>query len=600
MPFFPMTVPPGVVKTDSPYAATGRWIDADKVRFNRGYVEKIGGFQKLVEDQFTGYARGAKAWASYDGTQLITFGTAEQFLVVRNGQMTVITPYRVKNISLTDPFTTTNGSAQVRVDDVAHGITAVGTTVTFSGASAVGGLTMNGDFEVSSIFSDDVFFITAGSNASSGATGGGSVTASYFINIGLVDPEYQTGWGIGLFGYGYFGTDVSIALGLLTEPMFWTLDNYGEDLIVCPLDGSLYHYDSSVGAVRPERITNAPEQVRAVFVTPERYIFALGCTTIAGAFDKMTVRWPDIEDFTDWTPTSTNTSNERKLQGGSRLVNGTAFSQGLSLVWSDASLFAFQFTGTSVIYDSKKIADECGLIGPHAFCKTDNMIFWMSNKSFHAYNGMVQSIPNSSDILDWVFDNLNDVHAIKSYAIYNKQYNEVWFFFPTVGTEPDKYVAVNLDDFSWTNGTMDRTAAAKFSVGESRPVMFGTDGYVWIHDVSESSNDGNNAMEAYVELAPFDIEGGNTTIDIFGFVPDFQRQDGDISLYIYGKDHPRDDVVMAETLTIGETDKIVDTRIAGRQVGLKMTSDTLGGDFRLGKFGLEISGAGKKRNSTGT
>lgn len=598
MSFFPVAVAPGVVKADSPYAATGRWIDAEKMRFNRGYPEKIGGFQKLIEGQFEGYARGAKAWAAYDGTQLICFGTATDFITVRNGTMSTITPFRVAGISLTNPFVTTSGSASVRVNDIAHGITSIGTKVLFSGASAVGGITINGEYLVASIISDDAYTITAASNASSSATGGGSVTASYYINVGLVDPEYLTGWGIGLFGYGYFGTDVSIALGLLSEPMVWGMDNYGEDLILCPLDGTLFHYDVSLGAVQPAVITNAPTQVRSVFVTPERYIFALGCTTLAGGYDKMTVRWPDIEDYTDWTPTSVNTSNERKLQGGSRLVNGTSYSQGISLVWSDSSMFIFQYTGADSIYDSRKIADECGLIGPHAFCKTDSMVFWMSNKDFHVYNGAMQSIPNSTDIGDWVFSNINDVHAIKSFALFNKQYNEVWFFFPTTGTEPDTYVAVNLDDFSWVNGTVDRTAAAKFSVGEGRPVLFGTDGYVWVHEVEDSANDGNNAMEAYIELAPFDFDNGNQLVDVFGFIPDLQRQTGDLSLYIYGKDHPRDDVVMSETVTILATDKIIDLRIAGRQIGMKITSNEMGGDFRLGKIGLEVSGAGKKRNSS--
>jgi len=597
MPFFPMTVPPGVVKADSPYAASGRWIDADKVRFNGGYPEKIGGFQRLIEDEYEGYARGVKAWTSFDGTQIICFGTATDLHLIRNGSLTSITPFRVVEDTLTDPFETTSGSPIVTVNDTAHGITSVGTKVLFDGATAVGGLTIDGEYLVASIVGDDEYTITAGSNASSTATGGGSVTVSYYVNVGLVDPEYLTGWGVGLYGYGYYGMDVSLGLGAVTEPMIWSLDFYGEDLMLCPSDGTIFHYDASAGAVRPERVSGAPEQVRSLFVTQERYIFALGCTTLAGAYDKMTVRWPDIEDFTDWTPSSTNTANERKLQGGTKLIAGTSFSLGASLVWSDAKLFMFQFTGSSAVYDSRAAGDECGLIGPHAFCKTDSAVFWMSNRNFHLFNGTVQTIPNSSDILDWVFDNIDIVQAVKSFAIFNSKYNEVWFFFPTGGSEPDTYVAVNLNDFSWVNGTMDRTAGTKFAFGETRPVMLGQ-GRVWVHDVAEVSNDDSSAMSAHIELAPFDLEGGNQPVDIFGFVPDFERQSGDLSLYIYGKDHPRDEVVMSETITISETDKLVEPRVAGRQVGLKITSNTLGGDFRLGKFGLEVSAAGKKRNSS--
>lgn len=600
MPFISVPLPPGVVKTNSRYAAAGRWVDADKVRFQGGFAEKVGGTLKFVDDAFTGYVRGAHAWTTYDGFQCVCFGTAENFYIVRSGGLSNITPLRVSERPLTDPFSTTNGSPIVTVTDTDHGITSAGTRVLFENASAVGGLTIDGEYTVTEVVDEDFFTITAGGNASSTATGGGSVLASYYFNIGLVDPDWLTGWGVGLWGHGYWGVDVSIAYGIMIEPMIWSIDNYGEDLVLNPLDGPLYYYDSSNGITTPQPIANSPDQMRSTFVTPERYIFALGCTNLAGVYDKMTIRWPDVLDITIWTPASTNTANERKLQGGSRLVAGCAFQLGLSLIWSDSSLFAFQFTGSALIYDSRKVADECGLIGPRAFCKTDTAVFWMSPKNFHYYNGAVADIPNSSDIADWVFQNINPVHAIKACCYYNKQFNEAWFFYPdALNTENNRYVAVNLDDFSWTTGTWDRTAVTKFATGEPRPIMFGTDGYIWVHE-ADPKNDDTSAMEAFIESAPFDLQDGNVSLDVWGFVPDFERQTGDIELYLYGIDHPRDGVVSEDTVTIEEDSEIVDLRMAGRQIAFRLTSNEVDGDFRLGKCQLEVSGGGKKRSSRST
>jgi hypothetical protein len=597
MPFIPIPIPAGVIKTDSPYDAAGRWIDADKVRFRGGRAEKIGGASKFVPSQFEGYARGAHAWVVQDSFPCVIFGTAAKLYLIRSGTLTDITPFRVEDIALTDPFTTENGSAEVTVTDVDHGITSVGTIVLFEDASAVGGITIDGEYAVTDVVDDDTFTITHTAAASSDATGGGSVTASYYINVGLVDPSALTGWGVGPWGYGGWGVGVSAAYGVLLEPLTWTMDNYGEDLMLCPLDGTIYHYDSSAGAVPPNAVTDAPVRVRAVFVTPERYIFALGCTNLDGDFDAMTVRWPDIEDFTDWQPTSTNTANERKLQGGSKLVAGCGFQQGLSLVWSDANLFAFQFTGTTTIYDSRPVGSECGLIGPKAFAKTDNAVFWMSSTGFHYYNGVVASIPNAGDIEDWVFGHLNTRHSVKSAAFFNKEFNEVWFLYPSGNsTENDRYVIVCLDDFSWTIGTWSRTTAAKFSSGEKRPLLFGTDGYVYAHE-SNPKNDNTAAIEAYIESAPFDLDAGNVCLDVWAFVPDFQRQTGDVEVYMYGIDHPRDGIVSTDTVTIGETDEISDMRLAGRQIAFRLTSNEVDGDFRLGKCQLEVSAAGKKRSS---
>lgn len=600
MRFFPVPLPPGMVKTNSPYDAAGRWIDGDKVRFRGGRPEKIGGASKFITTQFSGIARGAHAWVVQGAFPCVVFGTAANLYLIRNGTLTDITPFRAADIALTDPFATTNGSALVTVTDADHGITTDGTIVLFEGASAVGGITIDGEYAVTEVIDDDTFTITHSSAATSDDTGGGSVTASYQINIGLVDPSALTGWGVGGWGVGGWGIGVSAAFGILLEPLFWSMDNYGEDLVLCPLDGTLYLYDSSAGTAAPTPISNAPEKVRSVFVTPERYIFALGCTTIAGTFDAMTVRWPDVEDMTDWSPGSTDTSNQRKLQGGSRLMAGCAFQQGLSFVWSDSNIFSFQFTGTSTIYDSRSIGSECGLIAPKAFAKTDDAVFWMSNTGFHYYNGAVGEIPNSSDIDSWVFETINRTHSIKVCAFYNKEFNEVWFLYPSVvSTENNRYVAVCLDDFSWTKGTWDRTAAAKFAVGEKRPLLFGTDGYVWAHE-GDPKNDNTAAMEAFIESAPFDLDEGNICLDVWGFVPDFERQSGDITLYMYGIDHPRDGILSEDTVTIGATDKITDMRLAGRQIAFRLTSDVVDGDFRLGKCQLEVSGAGKKRSSRST
>lgn len=597
MPFIPFTIPPGVVKSDSKHSLIGRWVDCDKVRFFNGYPEKIGGFQKLSPTAFTGLARGARAWTAYNGRPNLVFGTQQDLYIYSAGALSVITPFRAdaNGIVLTNPFAVTSGSPTVTVTDAAHGIVDVGVTVKFTGATAVGGITVNGEYNVVSILDQNTFTITHSSSASSTTTGGGTVTAYYEINFGTASATYLTGWGVPPWGIGGWGVPASPSVSLLDDMRWWTIDTYGEDLIICPINLPLYFYDTSIGANRPNPITNSPTQVRSVFVTPERYIFALGCTRLDGSFDAMAVRWPDVDNFTDWIPTDTNRANERKLQGGSRLMAGTALTSGVSLVWSDIGVFVFQFTGSNSIYDSRLIATDCGLIGPHAFAKADGVAFWMSNNGFHMFSGYATDIPNQNNIVDWVFKRINQDQATKCFASYSKDFNEVWWVFPTTGTEPDNYVMVNLDNYEWATGTMNRTAWAKYPAGERRPIYFGTNGYIYAHDDPNDTNDDGAAMAAYIEMAPVEIENGNRTADIMGFVPDLQRQSGNLTVTLYGKDHPRDTDMMTDTLTITETDKLVDARLAGRQVGMTLTSNSVNGDFRLGKFGVEISGAGTRR-----
>lgn len=78
-----------------------------------------------------------------------------------------------RSATLTNPATTTNGSATVSVYWPNHGLVATD-SFNLSGFAAVGGVTINGAWTVLAVTDGDHFTFTAGGNASSTATGGSS------------------------------------------------------------------------------------------------------------------------------------------------------------------------------------------------------------------------------------------------------------------------------------------------------------------------------------------------------------------------------------------------------------------------------------------
>ena len=209
MPLSSTKFQPGFDKQSTPYGAEGKWIDGENVRFRFGQPEKIGGWIKLFSDKLIGVVRDQFAWTSLDGTRHLAFGTDKKLYVYKDGVIVDITPLRATQASLTNPYVTTSGSATVTVTDAGHGAS-VGDFVTFSGGSDVGGLDMNAEFEIASVTSSSVFTITHSSDASSGATGGGSsaVTAKYQISPGPETNTYGYGFGVGKWN-GVQGTTVS-------------------------------------------------------------------------------------------------------------------------------------------------------------------------------------------------------------------------------------------------------------------------------------------------------------------------------------------------------------------------------------------------------
>jgi hypothetical protein len=198
MPLATVKFAPGFDKQSTAYGAEGKWIDGENVRFRYGQPEKIGGWVKLISNKLIGAVRAQFAWTSLDGTRFLGIGTDKKLYIYTEGAIHDITPIRATESSLTNPFVTTNESAVVTVTDSGHGAKA-GDFVTFTAASTVGGLDMNAEFEVTELVSASVYKVTHSSNASSGATGGGSSTAAYQISIGQEVNTYGYGWGIDPF-----------------------------------------------------------------------------------------------------------------------------------------------------------------------------------------------------------------------------------------------------------------------------------------------------------------------------------------------------------------------------------------------------------------
>tara|TARA_R110002126_G_scaffold44826_1_gene127513 strand:+ start:11 stop:2101 length:2091 start_codon:yes stop_codon:yes gene_type:complete len=239
MPLQKILFKPGVNKENTRYTTEGGWYECDKVRFRQGNPEVIGGWNRLSTATFLGVCRSLWNWVLLDGRNIIGVGTNLKFYLENGGVYNDITPIR-DTVVLTNPFNTTNNSTTVLVTDASHGCV-TGDFVTFSGASAVGGLTIVGEFQVT-VLTANTYNITATSQATSTAgPGGGTVTAAYQINVG---PEAQVplvGWGAGGWGLGTWGNGIGSTVALRV----WSQQNFGEDLVFNPRGGGLYYWDAS-------------------------------------------------------------------------------------------------------------------------------------------------------------------------------------------------------------------------------------------------------------------------------------------------------------------------------------------------------------------
>lgn len=580
----PITPPPGVVLTESKRIVEGRWIASRNIRFVAGRPQKTGGNVKSVVTPTSGVPRALHAWRDTLQNGYIAAGTYRKLYVydtsfVQND----ITPYRATGTLGNNPFTTTNASAEVKVVHTGHGLN-VGDTVVYAGSAAVGGITPNGTFIVTLIDDANDYRFNFTSNATSGATGGGAaVTFQYEIPIGTELGAYGLGWGVGGYGLGTYGT-ARTSSTIFIEPRIWSLDHFGVLLLAAYNGGTIYQFDPT--AAQPwGRATvisvdaGLPTNVRFMFVTNERFVMAL-C-------DAMQVKWPSQGTLTDWTPTSTNTANIRTLTEGTKLVAGRVLSDFISLVWSDAALFRFQYTGSSFIYNSSMIAKDCGLLAPGAAVTAGGIAYWMGQNTFWTYNGSVTPMANVEDIRKYVFDQVDLGSGYQCTGVFNPVHNEVLFFYTVLGqTSPTFGVIFSVENQCWAPLDYGRVSGTHFTQGGTQPYMGAADGFIYQHEIGlDDGANGGIALPWSLTLSPYAMEEGGQHMDLMYIVPDFKDQIGDITMTVNTWDRINDSAMEdTETEIATAVDSgTVDFHVSGRYVGLVLEATSLGCYMRMGK-----------------
>ena len=398
------------------------------------------------------------------------------------------------------------------------------------------------------------------------------------FTAGVADAIVKTGYGYsdyGKFSYGVARPD----LGSITPATTWSMDTWGEYLIACSnADGKLYEWQ--LGFTTPTLaavITNAPTSNKAVLVTAERIMFALG----AGGNPRK-VQWCDQENNTLWTPAADNQAGDYELATPGTLIAGKRV-KGINLLFTDVDVHTAQYVGAPFVYGFEKAGSGCGLISAQAVAAIDTAAIWMSKAGFWIYDGYVKPLP--SDVSDYVFGNMNFNQSSKVYAVHNSQYGEIWWYYPSSGSnENDSYVTFNYRENHWNIGSLARTAGTDAGVF-TNPMAVSTDGYVYEHEVGFAYD----SASVYAESGPVQLGNGDNIMSVRQVVPDEQTL-GEAVVSFKTRNYPTGTQSTFGPYTAANP---TDVRFAARQVNVKVTGAVLA-DWRIGVMRLDAIPSGKR------
>jgi hypothetical protein len=648
MPFLKLKFRPGINRDQTNYSNEGGWYECDKVRFYSGYPQKIGGWTKATSETFIGTCRQLWNWVTSYADNLLAVGTNVKAYIEVGGYFYDITPIR-ESFTTTDTdnsvYTTSGSPVATFSIATAHGCL-TGDYVTVSGVTGdVGGIPdaeLNTQHQVTVTSSTD-FTVTVATSATSTVSGGGgtAIDLACQIHPGFPAPTEGYGWGTdawnGDFGWG-LATDVPIYL----PQQDWFFDNFENDLVmniravISPtggrIGGPIYYWSRGTNANPTSALAtpavllstlagaaDVPVSATQILVSQnDKHLLAFGCQPYAGAaddFDPLLIRWASQNDPQYWTPGTglapiglPSTAGFIRVSRGSRIVRAIPTRQEIA-VFTDTHLYSLQYLGNTEVFGLQELADNISIMGPRTVAVASNVVFWMGLDKFYMYDGRVQTLPCT--LRQFVFEDINISLANSVIAGNNERFNEIWWFYASGNsTWVNRYVVYNYAEQIWYYGNLGRTAWLD-AASRSLPVAVYTDedqnpGNAYLQEFGIDAD--GEPLTSFIQSSDFDITDGSGEKFMLSrrVIPDINftsstAEQPQVELEIRSRNFPgsrfqndpSDSKYVVQTTVDNFTDQVF-IRARGRQMALKIASDTLGVQWQLGDPRLDVRPDGRR------
>lgn len=489
-------------------------------------------------------------------------------------------------------FTTTANSAVVDVVLPSNNYQAIpGLFQQFIAPTNVGGITIQGPYQIASIVNSTEFNINTPIQASSAATvtmNNGNAQIVYTYTQG---PPTLSGFGVGGFGDGGFGTGTATpsAVGTPITATDWTLANWGELLLACPFNGPIYYWSPNAGFQNAQVIVQAPHFNGGIFISmPQQILVAWGSVQSTGVQDPLQVRWSDALDYTNWTPTSQNSAGSFRIPTGS-LIKGGIQSAQQGIIWTDIDVWVMQYVGQPLVFSFNRVGSGCGLVGMHAAGVLSGNVYWMGPTNFYVLSDKgVQTIP--CPIWNAAFQNIDVANLDKVRCAPNSLFGEISWFIPTLNGTGQNSIEIkyNILEGEWDISSLARSAWTDVTV-VGNPIGTDLGGFIYQHELGYNNN--TSAIDSFFQTGYWAISEGNDLAFVDWVIPDMQFATynqaqsipANLTITLYAVDYPGDPPRTYGPYPYNQQTQSINTRLRGRLMSIKVESNDLSSFWRLGR-----------------
>ena len=257
-------------------------------------------------------------------------------------------------------------------------------------------------------------------------------------------------------------------------------------------------------------------------MTQERFIEIFGSVndgTVDGGYP-WRFAWCDQENPGAWDYSNvTSMAGFLDVEPASPIICADAMRAGV-IFWTAKKAYVSQFLGMPYIYNYVELADSCTPWSPQSVVTTSAQIIWMAEQGVFAFDG-TSIVPIPCKVRPWIDSNIDNVAVRKlSFAAHLSEFNEFWWFFPTLNSAFNTRAAVlNYKEGWWTQAHLSRSAGITSSY-TAHPI-FADDTVAFQHEVGSAYANLNMAVTLpYAETFDLSLTTGSRLTTVKQMIPD--------------------------------------------------------------------------------
>ena len=294
----------------------------------------------------------------------------------------------------------------------------------------------------------------------------------------------EAGYGEADYGEDLYGTPRPGSSSLEKFSQAWSVNNWGEDLLVMlSYDGRLLIWSPTTPATPLVAVTGAPTNNRQFVITPEHHVVLF---QVGGNFADY--GWCSSENINDWNfANPLNTAGMFTVDPFSPIIAAHSSALGFT-VHTPAMTYFVDYVGLPYVYRYKPIGKIPIPISAASMSSIPEGIIWISAEGFWLYNGSMADIVQCP-IWDVISANMDFERTVReSHSVNMLVRGEIWWFWvdKALGLETQRYAALDYraKPIIWMAGYLSRTCGNTY--GNDRYPMMSDGVKVWKHETGFS------------------------------------------------------------------------------------------------------------------